>query len=286
MKIAVFTPTKRMGGIDVIEASFKRQNYQEFDFFVIDECERDWHWERLGRDTGIKVTVIKPPWMIHARNLARSYNIMVDYAIDGDYDLLISLQDYLWLPEDGVERFAGIFAANGDRYLYTGLTSIADEPSTDKIYDLDDPYTIFESPYYDKPELIQWHDVRGSEIYRDWFENGAKIITVSDPMSWEANWAAIPVLLLKEGLRWDEDYDKGVAYENCQIALDAITKYSAPIMVDSLNHAISLPHRDYFEEGEIGSENNIRNQTKFHKNLNIVLEEQEQRGIPTHCEKS
>lgn len=282
MNVAVFTPTKRMGGIDVLEASLNRQTCKEFDFFVIDECERDWHWERLGKDIGLKVTTIKPPPISGARNLATAYNIMVEYAIDGNYDLLISLQDYLWLPPTGVERFIGVYGANGDRQLYTGLTSIADEPKPSQVYDLDDPYSIFKYPYYEEPLLMQWRDVRETEIYYDWFtEKGAKIITVSDPMSWEANWAAVPVLLFKEGLRWDEEYDKGVAYENSQFALDAIREHSCTIIIDSLNHAISLPHRDYFDEGEIGSEANIRNKDRFHANLDVVIREQEERGIPT-----
>jgi hypothetical protein len=82
--------------------------------------------------------------------------------------------------------------------------------------------------------------------------------------------------LFRRGLKWDEDYDKGIACENNQLALDARLRYNARIVLDGLNHAISLPHRTYFEEEEqIGSEENLRNMRKYEKAFKRYKEAEE-----------
>jgi len=270
MNVAVFTPTKRAGGIDVIEASLERQTYKDFDYFVCDELERDFWWEWSFDKTGVEgtLTLLKPPFTRYVRNLASAYNLMAEYATEGEYDLLISLQDYLWLPPDGIERFVNNYGSNGDQYIYTGLTSISGDPSVSEVWDANAPYSIFNTPYRDEPLSVKWKDVRATTFYNSYFDDGKYIITINDPNHFEMNWAAIPVMLFHEGLKWDTDYDKGVACENNQFALDAITMYDCGIIIDSQNHAISLPHRDYFNEGEIGSEANKRNLDKFAQNLN------------------
>lgn len=273
--VAIFIPTKRYGGIDIIEASLKRQTYKNFTLYVCDELERNFYWERIGTRLGFDVTCIHPPWFsakTHKRNLARSYNIAAEDATNDGADLFVSLQDYIWLPEDGLERFVKNYEANGDRYLYTGLTSISSDPGNYDIYDPCGSYTIFKEPYTDRPKLIAWKDIRATTFYNGYFEAGTYILTIGDPNHFEANWAAIPTSLFEEGLRWDEEYDKGVACENNQLALDAITSYGCQIILDGKNHAISLPHRDYFDEGEIGSEANSMNMNKFEENFKKARE--------------
>lgn len=269
MKIAVFLPTKRKGGIDVIEASLLRQTYRNFIFLVCDEHERDFYWRQAGKANDVETVVIQPPYKPsnQPRNLAKTYNLGIEYALDYDCDLFVSLQDYIWVPEDGLERFVKNFDNNGPKNLYTGLTSISADPEVDQIYDLEAAYTIFEEPYRVKPQVIDWVDARATSFYQSYFDQEKYILEIDDPNHFEANWAAIPVELLKQGLKWDEDYDKGIAFENNQLALDAIVRYDCRIILDGKNHAISLPHRKYFEEGEIGSEGNTRNMNKYQANL-------------------
>ena len=64
---------------------------------------------------------------------------------------------------------------------------------------------------------------------------------------WEANWAAVPASVLKAGVRWDEEYDKGIAYENMDFACAASELTGAKVIFDKTNVVISLPHKDYFE---------------------------------------
>jgi len=262
MKVAVGIITKRKGGIDVIEASLLRQTYRDFVLFVIDEHERNYWWEKVHPE----VVCIQPPFKGNRpRNLARAYNLMAQYVDEAD--LFISLQDYIWLPEDGIERFVECYKASGDKNLYTGLTSISADPTVEDIFDIEGAYSIFKEAWYKKPDEIAWHDARDSFYGEIGIDDTLRIIQIADPNHFEMNWAAIPVSLLRDGLTWDESYDEGIACENNKLALDAIVKYDCGIVLDRDNHAISFPHRDYFDEGEIGSADNNKNLERFQDEL-------------------
>jgi hypothetical protein len=183
------------------------------------------------------------------RNLAKSYNTAASFAINSNCDLFVSLQDYIWLPEDGIERFVALFEAFPND-MYTGITHISSDPFPTGVSNIEGLYTIFDSPYYEKPKRIGWKDVRTKDIYIG-YEEGA-IVKVA-PGHWEANWAAVPVSHFKNGLKWNEDYDYGIAYENCDFAQKASRFHGSDILLDTGNIAISLPHKKYFvgEEEEI-----------------------------------
>jgi hypothetical protein len=153
--------------------------------------------------------------------------------------MLVSLQDYIYLPKDALERFIDIDVDYGPN-LFTGVTHISRDPFPNKIKNPEGSYTIFEEPYTDKPKRLSWEDVRVKEIY----VVGDDILPV-ETGHWEANWAAISTEVLEAGVRWDLNYDKGIAYENMDFAQEAAKKgYS--VILDKNNIAISLPHKDYF----------------------------------------
>jgi glycosyltransferase involved in cell wall biosynthesis len=114
LKLAVVTATCRTGGIDVLEASLLRQTYRNFMLLVVDEFEREGWWNLVGEKNEIDVINIKPPYINKSkgevRNLARAYNLAIEYALDYKCDLFVSLQDYIWVQKDGLERF--IYRAN------------------------------------------------------------------------------------------------------------------------------------------------------------------------------
>lgn len=175
------------------------------------------------------------------RNLCAVYNIAADYVVNEGIDMLISLQDYIYLPEDGLQRFIDAEHEFGPN-LYTGVTHISRDPFPNKVVKPEGSYTIFSEPYYDKPKHLSWTDVRVSDIYV-----GLEDILEVETGHWEANWAAISRYILEQGVRWDENYDKGIAYENMDFAQQAKQKLNSKVILDKKNIAISLPHKDYFE---------------------------------------
>lgn len=175
------------------------------------------------------------------RALAQAYNNAADLAVDLEFDLLISLQDYIWIPDDGIEMFVEDHANYPDA-LITGLVSLSDAPSDQ---DIEDPYglfSIFAEPLMNKPEGISWHDSRITMYGKE------PEVVACDPRHWEANWAAIPVKLLAKGVRWDLRYDQGIAYENIDFARRCEYLHQTPCVLDKRNHALGIPHREIWPE--------------------------------------
>jgi len=252
MKSVIFTATFRPGGLDVLEASLMRQINKDFVWAVTDELlhEREDVWDEISNRNDFHIVFIEVEKQKNKRrNLAAAYNQAREFAIDYNFDLFISLQDYLWINEHGVERFVWLHKEKANDLL-TGVTHISKDPYPPSINDLQGKYSLWDKPFTEKPKRIGWLDSRIEDIYRG-FQEGA-IITV-DPEHWEANWSAVPVELLKDGLKWNEDYDYGVAYENMDFAKRAQKEYGSNCLLDSGNIAISLPHKEYFkgEEQEI-----------------------------------
>lgn len=258
MKTVLFVPTYREGGLDVLEASIRRQTVWPDFVVVADELfeQRECVWHLIFDALEIEWWNVNAPKRDgYKRNLAANYNLAAQAAVEYGADLFISLQDYIWVQPDGVERFIDISQkCPGD--LITGLTSISTDPgiyNTKLIWegsgygpDFNSEnfhYSIFHRPYSDKPKSIGWTDVRINGIYEYYPEDHCLQIL---PEHWESNWAAVPVDFFRAGLRWDEEFDKGIAYENMDFAKAAVEEFDCRVIMDTRNHAISLPHKDYF----------------------------------------
>jgi hypothetical protein len=210
------------------------------------------------------------------RNLAAAYNLAISIARDRfNADLFVSLQDYVWIPKNGLRKFK-IAAALYPQSLHTGIMSIYQEPSKTEIVNPSDPWTIFGDPWYDKPSGdYYWEDVRK----HPW---GAERYIKIQPLSWEQNWAAIPKAIINDKeIQYDESFDEGVAYENCDYAIQADQRGYSTIL-DTKNEAYGYPHKLYFaDKWEIDqSKMNIE---RFHHKWNFPIPE-DQKGKGLHVQ--
>jgi len=244
VKVVVAVPTNRYGGLDILFSSLKRQTYPSL-LVMADElrAQRLHIYEEHGF---IEKTVFVENEVQsgNKRALAQAYNNMADFAVDFEFDLMVSLQDYIWIPDNGVEMFVEDYLNYPDS-LITGLVSLSEAPGEDEIEDECAYYSIFKTPLIDKPEGISWHDVRDTALYP-----GEPDIRACDAGHWEANWAAIPVSLLTKGIRWDLDYDRGIAYENVDFAKRCERDYGTSCVLDKRNHAYGVPHRKIWPKEE------------------------------------
>lgn len=241
-KVAVFTPTNRWGGLDITISSLKKQTHP-YTWVVADEYlqERILVYEDQEMiECTIFVDCDRQPG--NKRALAQAYNNAAEFVIDFDFDLMVSLQDYIWIPDNGIEMFVEVFKKYPE-CLLTGLVSLSEAPGDEDIADRSGRYTIFKEPLVDMPKGISWHDVRGTNLYAD-----TNPVTSCAAEHWEANWAAIPVELLRKGARWDLEYDEGIAYENIDFSKRCQTEFKTPCILDKRNHAISIPHREIWPE--------------------------------------
>lgn len=251
MKAAIFTPTQRPG-IDITFYSLLRQKTEaKIHWFVLDEL-LDTRWNHKECEVALSILSKNDIGVTrfhlvkkkdHVRNLAAGYNQAIEFARMWDADVLISLQDYIWVPEDGVQKWVDMYQAidHTDKYkaVYTGICSITSDPEASKIVNPDGPFTIFETPYDDKPNNIEWLDVRYKSDHR--FASIPQI-------EYETNWSCIPrSSLYNEDLFYDEEFDKAVAYENQDYAYKA-RDLGIDSLINMKNQVLSLPHKKYFAE--------------------------------------
>jgi hypothetical protein len=246
MRVAVFTPTRQYGGIDIAEASLDRQTYRPSLWILADELkdQRRDLIKGIAEDKDYEIAHVRAPFHDgNWRNLAGSYNLGMETARRHGVDLFVSMQDYFWLPEDGIERFVRM-AEEFDGELLTGLAHIASEPGVEQVFDPKGLYSIFREAYTERPMGRSWNDVRKTNAKRD------KGYIQRNPIEWETNWAAITRPVLYGGVSFDEYYDRGVAYENQDFAARAHKHSGAEVILDLENAAIGFPHKWYWPEQE------------------------------------
>ena len=256
MTIAVFTPTMRAGGIDIASASIKRQGRTDIVWIVADELA-------AARENLWQITYPGPMFVIDTAAIRRetgmpgsleaAYCQGVRIAREVDADLFVSLQDYIWAPPDGIDRFLQL-AEEHPRSLLTGLCSLSADPDPSLITDPDGLYTIFDEPYVDKPAVIGWRDCRLE------MRQGVQRVPA---VEWEINWAAIPRDILHHpDVNFDPAYDRGHYYGNQAYAL-AAQRAGFDCWVDCGNEAVGLPHKLYFPGQQAVLEG--RNNRAFHE---------------------
>lgn len=245
VKVVVAVPTNRYGGLDILFSSINRQTYPVIVAMADDLREKRLHiyeeHDFLDKIVFVENEVIKG----NKRALAQAYNNMADFAVGFEFDLMISLQDYIWIPDNGVEMFVEDYLEYPD-CLITGLVSLSEAPGDDAIADPYGYYSIFKTPLTDKPKGISWSDVRHTDLYPSEDD-----IVACAADHWEANWAAIPVSLLEKGIRWDLTYDEGIAYENIDFARRCEQEFGTACILDKRNHAYGIPHRQIWPQEEI-----------------------------------
>lgn len=248
MKVSIFTPTQRPG-IDVTAFSIARQKCDaEIQWIVCDElyAERSHLFQQVvkpivGCETKHFYIAKKGD---NTRNLARAYNVAMDYARDWNADLFISLQDYIYISEDGIQKWIDMYkkveCKNKFLAIYSGICSISEDPYDDQIHDTGGLFTIFKEPYNKRPQEIEWMDVR----YR--LDTASEYHYCPTPIEYETNWSCIPAnALYNDRLFFDEKFDEGEAYENQDYAYLA-KSLGYGMLLDMNNQALSLPHKRYF----------------------------------------
>lgn len=253
MKTVIFTPTRLPGGLDITYSGLLRQTVKDDLIWVIGD---DLFKHRSGviiektRNGPIPVIQFDAAYARKLRpdlhsTLEVAYNHGIEIALAEGADLFLSLQDYIWIQDDGIERFQKIqqeVQERGEKAIYTGLTSITSHPDKSLIKDKQGLWSIFDVDYVAKPEHITWHDVRDIAP--------GELMKINDPVWWELNWAGISSEALHdEELRFDEDYGIGVAYGNQDYAMNAHQR-GYLIYLDTGNHALSFPHKEYYKEVE------------------------------------
>lgn len=231
--ISVVYISNRYGGLDILRGNLRRQSIQDFELVFVDGLYHERKDQINEFFDGIKLKHIDQtqlPMDGYLSRLARADNLAFKNC---DGDLIVCLQDYIYIPHDGLEKFRYLNDLHDGNALLTGVGHQYLSPTKEDIVNEKDLFYVFEKPYTKKPENKFWSDPR---------HNGIPEVRMCEPVEWELNWASISKKAIYDLGGMDEEYDKkGFAWDNTNIAERAkILGYK--ILLDGSNECFGFDH--------------------------------------------
>lgn len=207
MKVSVITPTIRKEGLSVVRQALKNQTHKDFEWLIGSRFNPE-----IPEATWIPDTFEQGYWTLN-----RVYNSLFQSASS---ELIISLQDWIWIPHDAIERLilayqatGGIVSGVGDQYERVGQ--------------------------YGKPEIKIWSDPRKN------LTNGSFYECYPNDAEW--NWCAIPKQAIIDIGGMDEQLDF-LGYGGDQLqAVERMDALEWKFYLDQTNESYTIRHgRDDF----------------------------------------
>ena len=233
MKVSVVYCTARHGGFDILAKSIEHQTHSDLELLVVDELDRFSHTKLQEIDP--RFAYLKPPTKKPGMfwNLSASLNEGVRYATG---ELIVLLQDYIYLPPDAIEKYVKKYELEGPKCLISGVSD------------------QFASPPIDCP-LGAWsvwdHDVplppSGEIVFKDPRNKDRGGFFVTIPLEWEANWGCFPKQAWIDVGGFDERFDAGWGYDNVDFA-DRCQHAGYRIFLDCDNPVQCYSHINLFNE--------------------------------------
>lgn len=225
--VTVFTPTIRKGWWNIMADNLSKQTYKNFEWIIVDDFPGE--RENLAIQYASKYKLNIKYLRGKKRNKQRTYKLINanNTALqESKGELLVFFQDFIIMPEDGIEQFVDIYNHNPD-----ALICAVDRYVAPKINPIIDSEDWFNGSV----------DVIGEEIRVNVRVQNKPLRESTNPYDFEQNYGAIPVKIAKELGGWWEFLDEGIGYDNTDIAYRAIQK-GYRLLVDELNIATCVDH--------------------------------------------
>jgi glycosyltransferase involved in cell wall biosynthesis len=236
-KISVITVTKRPGSIDITWASLEKQTFQDFEWILCDELH-SWRKDEVAEYVNDRRLrhIPSPTREGDLWNLNKSYNEALRHCRG---ELVVSLQDYIWIPEDGLEKFWHLYRTLGPHFFTGCATKAVGPPMKSE----EGKITIFEAPCRDRPTEIIEYDIRTMNESEDSVER-------SNPIDWELNWGAAPLSAFKELGGFEERLDREFySCDNLAVSFRAEC-LGYQFFIDRTNECTAFAHLAYWPRVE------------------------------------
>lgn len=202
MKVSVITPTIRKEGLDVIRRSLKKQTYTDFEWLIGSKFDPE-----IEEAVWVKDEFEGGYWTLN-----RIYNRLFDRAKG---DVIISWQDWIWVPKDGLEKFVKAY-----EHTQAVISGVGDQ------------YERLNK--WGKPEVKIWSDPRKT------LANGSFYECYPNDAEW--NWCLIPKQALYDIGGMDEWLDF-VGYGGDQLqAVERMDACGWKFFIDQTNESFTIRH--------------------------------------------
>lgn len=238
--ISVLYVTKRMGGFDLLFENLKRQRFRDFELVIVDELyeERRAALSFYLSQWALDFPVYHLPVIgyEHKRlaTICRAYNL--GYA-NCRGELVVVLQDYVYVNEYGLEKFWQAYEATAGKKFLTGCSTRVEGHPVENPHGLLTTYNHWCS-----------HCPPGQVLYFETRPMPREPLASITSEAWEANWAAVPRHIVEQLRGIDEDYDFGPAsYDNQNLSQRGeLLGYETTLLPD--NVAVGANHYAYFDD--------------------------------------
>jgi hypothetical protein len=214
MKISVIIPTNRPGGLEHAKACLPGQDFPDFEVLIGSPSDPSFgKWVIDDFEGGF--------WTLN-----RIYNRLLAEAKG---ELIVTLQDFIWIPPDGLARFwdiygrtGGLVSGVGDQYDQVGLDGSHGKPCW---ADPRKEFSLWTSPIPVGTDSV-----------------GKDARQIFHPSLHEWNWAAMPKAAIMEAGGMDEEMDfLGFGCDN-NGPTERMSEMGHPFYIDYGNEAICQHH--------------------------------------------
>jgi glycosyltransferase involved in cell wall biosynthesis len=260
MKVSVLYISNRYGSIDILKASLDRQTFTDFELVFIDGLKEDREKEVLEYFSNSEYPVIYKKEPVKPEGALMNLTFAINEGFrQCSGELIVLLQDFIYVPYDGIEKFVYLTDKLGKNVLLTGISHQYDTPEKEEITNTKGLITIFDKEYKTKPTNRGWTDPRFIGNYD---------LREAQPIEWETNWASIPRSVVYDLGGVDESYAyNGFNMDNLNLSERAkILGYK--IYLDPSNEVFCFHHFKWF--GNKFAEAKQTNDVHHFKTMNAI----------------
>lgn len=223
-KVSVITITIREGFWNIMAENLSKQTYKNFEWVIVDDHKEDRSGiaRKYAEQYGLAINYIRGDKTL--KNYKKRYGLV--RANNKAWkkstgELLVFLQDFILIPQDGIERLVDVYQHNKDALLApTDVYYHCTKPNQDNKEDWFDGNT-------DVITKLSWKNIRNQH-------KGLR--KTKNPYDFEMNWSAIPKHILDKLNGWWEWFDDGLGFDNTEIAYRALES-GYKILIDDTNVA-------------------------------------------------
>ena len=253
--ISVLYNTIRPGGIDILRSTLKKQTEQDFEVIIVDAWKGEREKEVIAYLSDFKVTYLKglPKEPNDVWTLNKDYNLGLSHCSG---DVVLFLQDYLWIPHDGFAKMLSVHVDNPTAFVATaGHKALLPK----ELNDPEGKISVFKG-VVSKPEGIAEADPR-----MEW-EPGLYQVSFS---WWEMNFALAPTQILHDIGGFDEDMDEHFSGDNIVVSAKA-HKIGCPTILNREIEIVGYNQEALFKRPD-GWEEHHSNKGYLQEKFNHIL---------------
>jgi glycosyltransferase involved in cell wall biosynthesis len=225
--VSIVTPTIRQGWWNLMAYNLSKQTYKNFEWIIVDDYKED--RSSVAAEYAKKYDIAIKYVRGKERKIKRTYglcNANNTGLQEAKGDLMVIIQDFIIIPEDGIEQLVDIYRRNPNALI----------APTDHMYYPDRKPDITKEDWFDGAT-----EVRGELVWQNIRNQYLGMRESNNPYEFEQNYCAIPIKVAKALGGWWEFYDEGLGFDNTSIAYRALQS-GYKLIVDDTNVCYGIDH--------------------------------------------